>query len=128
MSERSDTPRTDAAISVAYAECGMKPNTPYGQEEWAGYFEEASQRLEELARQLERECEALRVLVDRAVKMLWLACPETREPIHKDSHNPLVAWVADAMTVLRATSAVAGTESSQASRENGKTSVGETKG
>jgi cell division septum initiation protein DivIVA len=77
MSERSDTPRTDAAISVAYAECGMKPNTPYGQEEWAGYFEEASQRLEELARQLERECEALRRDAER---YRWLRDEYTSKP------------------------------------------------
>jgi Lar family restriction alleviation protein len=38
-------------------------------------------------------------LVDRAYKMLWLACPEVRV-IHKDDHNPLVAWVYDAKVAL----------------------------
>jgi Lar family restriction alleviation protein len=38
-------------------------------------------------------------LVDRAYKMLWLACPEVRV-IHKDDHNPLVAWVSDAKVAL----------------------------
>lgn len=39
-------------------------------------------------------------LIDRAVKMLWLACPETRV-VHADDNNPLVAWVADATKALQ---------------------------
>ena len=38
-------------------------------------------------------------LVDRAIKMLWLAVPEARV-IHSDSHNPIVAWVSDAHALL----------------------------
>lgn len=49
------TPRTDAAIAAAYAECGMSPEEGYGPEEWAYYFETAHSHLEALCRELEDE-------------------------------------------------------------------------
>jgi hypothetical protein len=38
-------------------------------------------------------------LVDRAMKMMWLACPETRV-IDVSDRNPIVAWVADAQETI----------------------------
>ena len=42
-------------------------------------------------------------LCDRAMKMLWLAIPETREPVSEASHNPITAWVSEANRVLNET-------------------------
>lgn len=45
--------------------------------------------------------EAARNLIDRAVKILWQAVPETREPLDSASYNPISAWVADAQAHLK---------------------------
>lgn len=50
----------------------------------------------------EADAAALRDIVDRGVKILWLAVPETREPVHSDSNNPITAWVADATVAIYA--------------------------
>ena len=47
-----------------------------------------------------------RNLVDGAVKILWLAVPETREPVSESSHNPITAWVAKATRALKPTGKV----------------------
>lgn len=47
----------------------------------------------------EQQARAFRDLTERALNMLWLACPETRQ-VFPQSHNPIVAWVADAQKAL----------------------------
>ena len=55
---------------------------------------------DELATAL-RQRHIFRELTDRAIKMMWLAIPETREPVSESSHNPITAWVAAAHAALR---------------------------
>ena len=72
--------------------------------EWIERYYATASSLSELRDEfakIMRQRHAFRELVDRAMKMMWLAIPETREPVSESSHNPVTAWVAQAQRALK---------------------------
>ena len=72
---------------------------------WRSQVERATEAEAKLAAERDKALE-FRNLVDGAVKILWLAVPETREPVSESSHNPITAWVAKATRALKPTGKV----------------------
>ena len=64
---------------------------------------ERAAQAEALLQGARKDAERLWNLCDRAMKMMWLAIPETREPVSEASHNPITAWVSEANRILNET-------------------------
>ena len=55
--------------------------------------------IDEKIASIERQRDELAAIVDRAVKILYLAVPAD-QIVHTDSNNPITAWFADATKLL----------------------------